>query len=156
MNIKDKASLYLIKIKMWKVKEGKGRPEKITPDVVKKLKQIFMYDGTVEEACLYAGISKVTYYAKIKKDVNFLNEMNQARLFPYITAKKTLIKSMESDNEAIAQKGAVEFLKRRDKRYADKVEGTMEVDANIDAEVNLKDKSMIELEDMRKKFLGFK
>lgn len=141
---------------MWKVKEGKGRPEKITPDVVKKLKQIFMYDGTVEEACLYAGISKVTYYAKIKKDVNFLNEMNQARLFPYITAKKTLIKSMESDNEAIAQKGAVEFLKRRDKRYADKVEGTMEVDANIDAEVNLKDKSMIELEDMRKKFLGFK
>lgn len=141
---------------MWKVKEGKGRPEKITPEVVKKLKQIFMYDGTVEEACLYAGISKVTYYAKIKKDVNFLNEMNQARLFPYITAKKTLIKSMESDNEAIAQKGAVEFLKRRDKRYADKVEGTMEVDANIDAEVNLKDKSMIELEDMRKKFLGFK
>lgn len=141
---------------MWKVKEGKGRPEKITPDVVKKLKQIFMYDGTVEEACLYAGISKVTYYAKIKKDVNFLNEMNQARLFPYITAKKTLIKSMESDNEAIAQKGAVEFLKRRDKRYADKVEGTMEVDANIDAEVNLKDKSMIELEDMRKKFLWFK
>ena len=50
----------------------------------------------------------------------------------------------------------MEFLKRRDKRYADKVEGTMEVDANIDAEVNLKDKSMIELEDMRKKFLGFK
>ena len=141
---------------MVKVKKTVGRPEKITPDVVKKLKQIFMYDGTVEEACLYAWISKVTYYAKIKKDVNFLNEMNQARLFPYITAKKTLIKSMESDNEAIAQKGAVEFLKRRDKRYADKVEGTMEVDANIDAEVNLKDKSMIELEDMRKKFLGFK
>lgn len=141
---------------MWKVKDTVGRPEKITPEVVKKLKQIFMYDGTVEEACLYAGISKVTYYAKLKKDEKFLNEMNQARLFPYITAKKTLIKSMESDNEAVAQKGAIEFLRRRDKRYADKVEGTMEVDANIDAEVNLKDKSMIELEDMRKKFLGFK
>ena len=79
--------------------------------------------------------------------------MNQARLFPYITAKKTLIKSMESDNEAVAQKGAIEFLKRRDKRYADKLEGTMEVDASIEAEVNLKDKSMLELEDMRKKFL---
>ena len=56
---------------MWKVKEGKGRPEKITPEVVKKLKQIFMYDGSVEEACLYAWISKVTYYAKLKKDKDF-------------------------------------------------------------------------------------
>lgn len=143
---------------MWKIKEWKGRPEKITPEVVKKLKQIFMYDGSVEEACLYAWISKVTYYAKLKRDKDFLNEMNSARLYPYITAKKTLIKSMESDNEAIAQKGAIEFLKRRDKRYADKLEGTMWVDADVEmrGEVELKGKTMIELEDMRKKFLWFK
>lgn len=132
------------------------RPTKKTEDIVKKLKQIFMYDWTVEEACLYAGISKVIYYKWIKEDVNFLNEMNQARLFPYITAKKTLIKSMESENEAVAQKGAVEFLKRRDKRYADKLEGTMDLDADIKAEVDLKGKTMLELEDMRKKFLWFK
>ncbi len=143
---------------MAKKKNVGGRPEKITPEVVKKLKQIFMYDGTVEEACLYAWISKVTYYAKVKKDANFLNEMNQARLYAYITAKKVLIKSMESGNEAVAQKGAVEFLKRRDKRYADKVEGTMWVDADVElkGEVELSGKTMIELEDMRKKFLGFK
>lgn len=138
---------------MGKVKEGAGRPEKITPDIVKKLKQIFMYDGTVEEACLYAGISKVTFYAKMKKDEKFMNEINQAKLFAHITAKKTLVKSMESDNEAIAQKGAIEFLRRRDKRYADKVEGNLDVDATVDAEVNLSGKTMIELEDLRKKFL---
>lgn len=143
---------------MAKKKDVWGRPTKKTPEVVKKLKQIFMYDGTVEEACLYAWISKVIYYKWIKEDVNFFNEMNQARLYPYITAKKTLIKSMESDNEAIAQKGAVEFLKRRDKRYADKLEGTMwvDMDAEIKGEVELKGKTMIELEDMRKKFLWFK
>lgn len=143
---------------MAKKKDVWGRPTKKTPEVVKKLKQIFMYDGTVEEACLYAGISKVIYYKWIKEDVNFFNEMNSARLYPYITAKKTLIKSMESDNEAIAQKGAIEFLKRRDKRYADKLEGTMwvDMDAEIKGEVELKGKTMIELEDMRKKFLGFK
>jgi hypothetical protein len=112
-----------------------------------------MYDGTVEEACMYAGISKVSYYSWIKEDEKFLNEMNQARLYPYITAKKTLIKSMESSNEAIAQKGAVEFLKRRDKRYADKLEGTIDADVELSGEVELKGKTMIELEDMRKKFL---
>ena len=141
---------------MWKVKEKVGRPEKITPEVVKKLKQIFMYDGTVEEACLYAGISKVTYYAKLKKDEEFLNEMNNARLYPYITAKKTLIKSMESKNEVVAQKGAIEFLRRRDKRYADKLEGNIDVDANVDVEVNLSEKSMLEFDDIIKKFLWFK
>lgn len=141
---------------MAKRKNVWGRPEKITPEVVKKLKQIFMYDGSVEEACLYAWISKVTYYAKLKRDKDFLNEMNSARLYPYITAKKTLIKSMESENEAIAQKGAIEFLKRRDKRYADKVEGTIDGDVEVKGEIELKGKTMVELEDMRKRFLWFK
>lgn len=139
-------------------KDWVGRPESITPEVVNKLKEILKNDWTVEEACLYAGISKVTYYAKLKRDEKFLNEMNQAKLYPYITAKKTLIKSMKSENEAVAQKGAIEFLKRRDKRYADKVENTvdMDVDMNWEVEVKLEDKTMLELEWMRKELLNWK
>ena len=139
-------------------KDWVGRPESITPEVVNKLKEILKNDWTVEEACLYAGISKVTYYAKLKRDEKFLNEMNQAKLYPYIKAKKTLIKSMESENEAVAQKGAIEFLKRRDKRYADKVENTvdMDVDMNGEVEVKLEDKTMLELEWMRKELLNWK
>lgn len=117
-----------------------------------------MNDGTVKEACLYAWVSTVQYYERLKVDEEFANRMRQAQNYAFILAKKTLIKSMKSGNDAVAQKGAIEFLKRRDKRYADKLEGTMwvDMDAEIKGEVELKGKTMIELEDMRKKFLGFK
>lgn len=134
------------------------RPEKIDDSIVKLLKEAFEIDCTVEEACAFAGISKVSFYAKCKKDAKFLNEMRAAQLYPFYKAKKVLFNSMESKKEDIAQKWATEYLKRREPRYKDKVENTvdMDLDANIDEKVDLKSESMIQLEERRKSLLGFK
>lgn len=39
----------------------RGRPTKMTPESVKKIEEVFAMDGSVGEACLFAGISQVTY-----------------------------------------------------------------------------------------------
>jgi len=39
-----------------------GRPSKLIPECVKKLEEIFALDGTVEEACFFADISRQTFY----------------------------------------------------------------------------------------------
>ena len=93
------------------------------------------------------------FYKWIKEDKEFFNEIEAAKTFAFIVARKRLMQSMDSENEAIAQRGAIEFLRRRDKRYADKVEGTIDGEVEVSGEVELKGKTMIELEDMRKKFL---
>lgn len=41
-----------------------ARPTVMTDDVVRKLIEAFKLDVSVEEACLYADISKDTYYRK--------------------------------------------------------------------------------------------
>lgn len=141
---------------MTKKKDVGGRPTKKTPEVVKKLCDAFKIDATVEEACWYAGISKVIFYKWYKEDEEFFNEIESAKTFAFIVARKKLMQSMDSENEAIAQRGAIEFLKRRDRRYADRIEGKIDGDVEVSGEVKLDGKTMIELEDMRKKFLGFK
>ena len=89
----------------------------------------------------------------MKEDEEFFNEIEAAKTFPFIIARRKLMKSMDSDNEVVAQRGAIEFLRRRDKRYSDKIDGTIDGDVEVSGEVKLDSKTMIELEDMRKKFL---
>lgn len=141
---------------MAKKKNVGGRPSAITPDVVNKLRHAFMYDGTIEDACKYAGISKVTFYKYYKENEEFMNEIDRVRTYATRTARRVLINWLDSKNEAIAQKAAIEILRRRDPRYRDKLEGTIDGDVEVKGEVKLDGKTMIELEDMRKKFLWFK
>lgn len=106
--------------------KNKGwRPTKMTDDLVRKLEEIFKIDWTVWEACSRAWIWTTTYYERIEKDKNFADNMKRAQDYPFILARKTLMKGMqEGDN-----KSAIEYLKRRDKRYRDKSE-------NINTNIN--------------------
>ena len=65
---------------MAKKKNLGWRPSAITPDVVNKLRHAFMYDGTIEDACKYAGISKVTFYKYYKEN----EELSEHCTFAYI------------------------------------------------------------------------
>lgn len=147
---------------MWKIKiknkKNTGRPTKFDEECIRKLQEMFMNDGTVQEACLFAWVSTVQYYEHLKVDEVFANKMKQAQYYAFILAKKTLIKSMKSSNESVRQKWAVEFLKRRDKRYSDKIDSVVDMDVDMNWEVNVKleDKTMLELEAMRKKILDWK
>lgn len=107
-------------------KNDTWRPEVITPSTIQKLEAIFKIDWTVTEACLYAWISLATYYTRCEKDAKFSETMARAKQFPFILAKKTLFKSINDENIMIAQKWAIEFLKRREDNYRDKFESKNE------------------------------
>lgn len=109
-----------------KEKKNKGgRPTKFTPDCVAKLKEILRIDGTIEQACLYAGVDTRNYYRHLESDEMFRREMEQAKLFPKIFAKRTVFRSMQSKDEKIALKASIEYLSRRDKDRSTKVENTV-------------------------------
>ncbi len=100
-----------------------GRPPAITPAVVRKLTEAFKLDMTVEEACLYAKISKDTYYRKCKADPGFSDEMERARQFASAKARRVVIEKMEDDGGL-----ALKYLERKRKdefspRFEQQVEG---------------------------------
>lgn len=143
--------------KNWKV-ENVWRPTSMTEDTIKELERMFEQDSTVSEACLYAGISTVTYYSKLKEDKDFSNRMRKAQSYAKIMARKTLLKSINSKDEKVAQKWSIEFLKRRDGRYSDKLDSTVwdTLEREEIEEKKLDDLSMLELEKMRKELLDEK
>ena len=133
---------------MTKKKHPWGRPTVITDEVIQKLESIFRIDWTVWEACSYAWIWTSTYYDHINSNEEFSVKMKAAQDYPYILARKTLMKWIKDwDNRA-----AIEYLKRRDRRYNDKQE--IESQQNITIELDIEWKSMRELEDIRKELLG--
>lgn len=100
--------------------EKRWRKYKLNDEVVHKLEEIFKIDWTVEEACWYAWISTSAYYERCVKFPEFMEKMRTAQQFPFIFARKVLMKSMNSKNEWIALKAWSDFLNKRDLRYSNK------------------------------------
>ena len=136
-----------------KKKHAGGRPSALTPEVVKKLEDSFRIDSTVEDACKYAGISKVTFYKYYEKDELFMNKIDAARMAPGMKARLVLVSQMDSTNEAQALKASIEYLSRRDPRYSNKIDGKIEGDLNVKGEIDFKNMDMQELEEKRREFL---
>ena len=82
---------------------------KMTPDVVNKLKEVFAIDGTIEEACFYAGISRQTYYDWIKKNKELFDEFQALRERPVLKARQTVVKSLDNPDYAF------KYLERKKK-----------------------------------------
>ena len=101
----------MVKNKWW-------RPTKKDEIVIGKLEEIFMIDWTVWEACSNAGIDQSTYHDWIKSDIKFSKRITASKAFPFILARKTLMKGLKEWD----QRSSIEYLKRRDKRYSDKSE----------------------------------
>lgn len=85
-----------------------GRPSVMTQATVQKLEHAFVYDSPVEEACLYAGISKQTYYSFCKENPDFLDRIEQLRNAPYFVLRKRVIIAAEHDADL-----ALKFLERK-------------------------------------------
>lgn len=79
---------------------------------VNKLKEVFALDGTIEEACYYAEISKQTYYNWIEAKPELLDQFNALREKPILLARQTIIKSLNEPHNAqwyLTKKKRVEF-----------------------------------------------
>lgn len=86
-----------------------GRPTKLTEETVRKLEEVFALDGTVEEACFYAEISRNTYYEWIKDNPNLNDRFEALRQRPFLKARQTIVKNLDNPQYAF------EYMKRKKK-----------------------------------------
>lgn len=91
---------------------------KKTEKVIQYLEDIFKIDWTVEEACTHAWIWTSIFYDWLKDDKEFSERISKAKDYMFIEAKKTLQKGIKGWDV----KAAIEYLKRRDKRYSEKIQ----------------------------------
>lgn len=86
-----------------------GRPTKLTDETVKKLEEVFAIDGSVEEACFYADISRQTYYQWIKENPELNDRFQALRERPVLKARQTVVKSLDNPDNAF------KYLERKKK-----------------------------------------
>lgn len=65
--------------------------------VILKLEQAFALDASIEEACLFAGIVRKTYYNIIAKHPELAERFAILRNTPVLKARKAVIDSFEKD-----------------------------------------------------------
>lgn len=96
-----------------------GKYTKLTPETVNKLEEIFALDGTIEEACLFADISRQTYYNWIKDNKEMEERFDILRQTPFLKARRTIEKSLDNPQYAF------EYMKRKKKNeFSERLENT--------------------------------
>ena len=92
--VKTNLSKTMTKNKSKNISNPNGRPTIMTPETVKKLKEGFAQGFSVDNAWIWADISKQTYYTYCEKEAGFLDHCKTLQ-------KKPLIKSILVINKAL-------------------------------------------------------
>ena len=92
----------------------------MTEKTVQKLREVFLLDYTVEEACDHAEIAKQTYYNECHRNPAFMDEMARVQRGLIKAAKRVVaVEIIEKKNVRIA----LDFLKHRQpERYRTNIE----------------------------------
>ena len=80
---------------------------KFDEKTVKKLEEVFAIDGSVEEACYYANITRQTYYNWIKDNPKLKEEFDRLRNKPVLKARQEVMKGLN------CYSNAMDYLKRK-------------------------------------------
>ena len=91
---------------------GSSQP-KIWEEQYNIIEECLKMDGTVEEACILAGISVASYYHHRNTNPEFARRMDIARQFPKMIARAAIQRRIRQWDS----KTAMEFIKLRDRRY---------------------------------------
>ena len=95
------------------------KPTKMDKETVKKLEEVAALDGTVEEMCYYANISRQTYYNWIKSFPAMELEFDRLRQKPFLKARQTIVKNLDNPVHAF------EYMKRKKKaEFSERLEQT--------------------------------
>jgi len=110
---------------------------KLDDETVKKLEEVFALDGTVEEACFYAGISRQTYYNWVKEKPELLDRFEALRQRPFLKARQTIVKALDNPDHAfkyMTKKKKAEFGDALDlTTQGDRITNNAEVEAKAKA-----------------------
>lgn len=86
------------------VKKNKGgRPSKYEAGKVKKLESAFINSFTVDQACIYAGVRKQTFYNWLESKPGFLDKMTKAREQPTMKAKQIVVDAVNAGDVGSAK-----------------------------------------------------
>jgi hypothetical protein len=80
-----------------------GRPSVMTKATVLKLEQALKDGFSVEMACYVSVISRSTYYAHLKVDVDFMDKMELAQTWATERAKQVVVQAIDKGNLKAAQ-----------------------------------------------------
>ena len=83
---------------------------KMTKEAIVKLETAFSYDCSIDEACLYAGITPPTFYNWKKKNPKPFKRFELLRNTPILAARKRIIKGVEE-----SYGNAMDYLSRKRK-----------------------------------------
>ena len=75
---------------------GAGRPTVMTTEVIGKLEQVFSLDGSIKEACFFAGINPDTYYTWIKDKPEYSERFEALREKPILLARQTIVGNLKN------------------------------------------------------------
>ena len=73
---------------------------KYKAEIIDKLHEGLLMGLTVEQACIYAGIHKDTYYDWCKNKPGFKEKMERAALNPFLLAKQTIFRNLNDKETA--------------------------------------------------------
>lgn len=108
------------------------RPPKITESVVNKLEEGFAMGFTDSEACLYADISRQTFYDYLKKNPEFADRKEHLKDQPKMKAKINIVKSIQkgdvTDSKWYAERKSKDEFSLKE---ITEVQGEMDVNVNI-------------------------
>ena len=78
------------------IKREIGRPTVIDDECVRKLESVFQLGVNDQTACLYAGISRDTFYDHIKHDQEFSDKMALAKEYARIAAGQVVVQAINN------------------------------------------------------------
>ena len=99
-----------------------GRPTKMTPETLDKLRQAFLIGATNDEACAFAEIHRDTLYDYMKKNPDYSYLVEQYKETPILKAKATVNKNLDDSKTAqwYLERRAKEFKPKQDLTTNDK------------------------------------
>ncbi len=118
-----------------------GRPTAMTPDVIRKLEEVFSIGGTDKEACFNADIAMSTLYKYQESNPYFVERKEALKINPTLIARRSVIAGLDDPDRALRyleRKAKDEFSPRQENTGANG--GPMEIrkveDADIEDAIN--------------------
>lgn len=105
-----------------------GRPTIMNDKAVAKLEHAFMMDCNVTQACLYANISRNTYYDYIEKHPSFKTRVEDLKQNMLLRSKMVVARDILQHQKVDTAKW---FLERKDDSFSNKNETKVTGDLKV-------------------------